>query len=222
LSGEEPLFFRLFHERNLNMTADGSRGSRLTVARSIVVLLSLMDAAEEPIPVTAEVCPSGGPPSMPGASSPDQPDSEVDPHLEVDSSWLKTRTSSGGRELTSSVWVYIKELSDDCPKKGEYTHLCTFPRKDGGGQCNCYLKLGHNKALKKFTSSNGVIHMLNAHPESRAGKEAAARRGVLQDKADHVMESAGNANATPHLDKFFLNKYEKAITFQASLAHPVS
>ena len=64
------------------------------MARSIVVLLSLMDAAEEPIPVTAEVCPPGGPPSMPGASSPDQPDSEEDPHLVVDSSWLKNRPAA--------------------------------------------------------------------------------------------------------------------------------
>jgi len=204
------------------MTADGSRGSRLTVARSIVVLLSLMAAAEEPIPVTAEVCPPGGPPSMPGASSPAQPDSEVDPHLEVDSSWLKKPTRSGGRGLTSVVWEHVKELSDDCPKKGEYTHLCTFPRKDGGGQCNCYLKLGYNRRLNKFTSSNGVTHMHNAHPESRAGVEATARRDVRQAQADHDMESAGNANATPHLGEFLLNKYEKAITFQASLAHPVS
>lgn len=188
---------------------------------SILVLVSLMSAPDDQaIHVTAEPChqaPPGGPPPMPASS--EQSDPEADPHVAVHPSWLK-KPNGKGRKLTSPCWQHIKELTDNCPKQAEgYTHLCTYPTEDGG-VCNCYLKLGWNKRIEKWTTSVGVQHSSDAHPDSWAGKEAIARRDVRQQKADGDMDSFGMGLASPGVAGFALSKHDLALTGQVSLALP--
>ena len=155
------------------------------------------------------------PPLTPEAGSPEQPAPAegVDERAPVDPAWLTKVAAAGGRKLSSSVWTHVQELTDDCPKKGDFTHLCTYPLGDGK-VCNCWLKLGFNKNIKKFVTTVAVSHHRNAHPTSRAGKEAIARTDDRQEQADSDMAAAGLTKASPQF-VYSLSKHELALTFQA-------